>query len=326
VGSQTVNDFDVWQAGVTSTFVPLRSDPIGQGVGFRGALSTRRFGKVRVSRVRATPHAVWRSERELADGLTNEVKISFVMAGTAAIEQNEVRSLMRAGDAALYDCDHRYRLTMDQPFDQLVLQLDRRELEDLVTVPAGRLVTFQPQNMFMQCLRSVARDLSDLDESVAADATAGETILLGEKMLEFLALAISGSTACRVAGGPTRRQLYVRAVQHIRRHIGDPALSPAAVARDVGLSRASLYQLFAGEGQTVAQFIIAERLELARRELGDPRAADRSITQIAMACGFKSAAHFSRRFAARFDLSPTEARRLATTDGPYTRVDAIRGS
>jgi transcriptional regulator GlxA family with amidase domain len=61
----------------------------------------------------------------------------------------------------------------------------------------------------------------------------------------------------------------------------------------------------------VAQFIIAERLEQARRELCDPRAADRSITQIAMACGFKSAAHFSRRFAARFDRSPTEARRLA---------------
>lgn len=48
----------------------------------------------------------------------------------------------------------------------------------------------------------------------------------------------------------------------------------------------------------------AQRPDLARRELSDPLHASRSVSDIAFACGFNDAAHFSRSFRARFGCAP----------------------
>lgn len=317
--SHVMTDFDQWLDTVTTAFVPLSSDPIGRGADFAGTLVANDLGKLRVARVRATPHVVWRSTRNLNDNSASEVKISFIISGSATIEQSDTQVSLREGGGALYHCDARYRLTMDQPFDQVVVQLDRGELEELIAVPSGQPIWFEPQNLFMRCLRSLATELtashteptivtSSVDELKGRRSLDCETVLLGDKMLDFLALAISGTTDAPTAGGPTRRELYVRALIFIRQHLGDPSLSPASVASAIGVSRRSLYQLFAAEGQTVAEFIIEARLDLAHRQLRDGRASERSITQVALACGFKSPAHFSRRFTDRFGQAPREVR------------------
>ena len=48
--------------------------------------------------------------------------------------------------------------------------------------------------------------------------------------------------------------------------------------------------------------------------LAMPEASHRSITEIAFACGFNDSAHFSRAFAARFDTTPSQWRRLPRLD------------
>ena len=138
-----------------------------------------------------------------------------------------------------------------------------------------------------------------------------EALLVGDKLIEFLALAIAGVTGGSVGGGPTRRQLYMRAVDHISRNLKDPDLDPAAVAAAVGISQRSLYSIFGEEGKRVADFIIGERLDRAHYELGSTVGADRSVTDVAMGWGFKSSSHFSRRFVARFGSTPSEVRSRA---------------
>jgi AraC-like DNA-binding protein len=50
------------------------------------------------------------------------------------------------------------------------------------------------------------------------------------------------------------------------------------------------------------------RLRQAFRDLNDPIYAETPITQIAEHAGFRSAAHFSRAFTARFGVNPSTAR------------------
>jgi transcriptional regulator GlxA family with amidase domain len=52
-----------------------------------------------------------------------------------------------------------------------------------------------------------------------------------------------------------------------------------------------------------------ERVNRAARLLAAPEAADRSVTDIAFACGFKDSSHFGRVFAARMGTAPARWRK-----------------
>ena len=77
-----------------------------------------------------------------------------------------------------------------------------------------------------------------------------------------------------------------------------------------------LYDNWSDNDLSVAQWIIRERLEVARRELAGPRT--QPIATVARQCGFTDPTHFSRRFREAYGMSPREWRRL-NHDGPIAR-------
>ena len=97
---------------------------------------------------------------------------------------------------------------------------------------------------------------------------------------------------------------------YIAGHVADPTLAPAAIARAHFISRSYLDRLFEDEPRTVAEQIRDARLERCRRDLADPRLADRTVLEVALGWGFQSAAHFSRAFRARYGMSPRDARAI----------------
>lgn len=108
----------------------------------------------------------------------------------------------------------------------------------------------------------------------------------------------------RVDGHRARRR---EALAYIRGHLGDPALNADRVASAMFISRRRLYQLF-DDGQGVSERIRQLRLERAKALLADPARADQGVAEIARACGFVSAAHFSRAFRSAVGRTPTEFR------------------
>ncbi|WP_347404347.1 helix-turn-helix domain-containing protein [Micromonospora sp. WMMD961] len=90
----------------------------------------------------------------------------------------------------------------------------------------------------------------------------------------------------------------------IDEHLGDPDLSPGAVAAAHHVSLRSLHRAFEAEDQTVAEIIRRKRLDRCARDLRDPLQRARPINSIAARWGFRSQAHFSRVFAATFGMSP----------------------
>jgi AraC-like DNA-binding protein len=97
-----------------------------------------------------------------------------------------------------------------------------------------------------------------------------------------------------------------RARRHIERHLTSPNLTPEAVARAAGVSRATLYRLFEVQGG-VSRHIQTRRLQSAFAALVDP-GDRRKIQTIAEDLGFASEAHFSRSFHRLFGATPSETR------------------
>jgi AraC-like DNA-binding protein len=105
--------------------------------------------------------------------------------------------------------------------------------------------------------------------------------------------------------------MFVSACRTIALRFAEPDLTPAAVARELGVSSRTLARVFAGRNETVMRRVLDERVRQAARLLASPESAHRSITDIAFACGFNDLSHFGRAFATRMQATPSQWRRRA---------------
>jgi AraC family transcriptional activator of tynA and feaB len=129
-------------------------------------------------------------------------------------------------------------------------------------------------------------------------------------MLELLRSAAAPASASD-AGADSATARYAAARGYILQNLSDPGLCPASIAAHVGVSARSLARLFAMKGETIERSIWSRRLQTARDDLANPDLRHRSITDIAFACGFNDAAHFSRSFAKAYGMTPRQFRTKA---------------
>ena len=123
-----------------------------------------------------------------------------------------------------------------------------------------------------------------------------------------------------VMGNPATNDRVRRATLLMEQNLATP-LSIEVIARRVNISRRQLDRVFAQElGQPPQMFYRNLRLEFARHLLTHGR---RSVTGVAMECGFADAAHFSRLFKAAYGLPPSRIAQLAPADGTH-REDGAR--
>ena len=121
----------------------------------------------------------------------------------------------------------------------------------------------------------------------------------------------AGAAAAAVAGGreAVRAARLERAKRHIERHLAEPDLSPAAVARAAGVSERQLQLLFEREGETFTRYLTRRRLEEVRAALARPDAGP--VTELALAWGFGSLPTFYRAFRHAYGAAPGELRAVA---------------
>ena len=117
-----------------------------------------------------------------------------------------------------------------------------------------------------------------------------------------------------------------RAIDHILRDLAQP-LGLEAVAAAAGFSPFHFHRVFKSlMGETRNQFVKRQRLERALYQMC--HAPNRSLTDVALDCGFRSSSDFSRSFKQRygvaprvFDLEAFRASRLEELDRVLARQD-----
>ncbi|WGD31028.1 helix-turn-helix domain-containing protein [Ancylobacter sp. WKF20] len=105
---------------------------------------------------------------------------------------------------------------------------------------------------------------------------------------------------------PIDLALLERARRLIRQRLTEPALTPDAICKELGVSRSRLYRLFEPIGG-ISAYVRRQRLLAARHALLNPMDV-RPITRIAEHWGFPDASVFSRTFRHEFGVSPKDAR------------------
>ncbi|GGG85546.1 hypothetical protein GCM10011415_39780 [Salipiger pallidus] len=131
---------------------------------------------------------------------------------------------------------------------------------------------------------------------------------LGAEMVALVALMLGAE---EVSGPPSRSgrsRTRQRIIEHIERHLPDPGLAPADIARAVGISRSHLYALFADGGESVSEFVRNRRLQAAYELLVSDGHGGLAISEVAYRTGFRSPAHFSRSFSRQFNAAPRDVR------------------
>jgi AraC-like DNA-binding protein len=142
------------------------------------------------------------------------------------------------------------------------------------------------------------------DVVIEIDGEGGDTVLSATREAAKIAKA---------RGLPAARQadLYARTLRLIALRSDELDLSLGEMAQQLKVSLRLLQKVFAERGETIMASLWDERVNRAARLLTAPEAADRSITDIAFACGFNDSAHFGRVFAARKGTAPSRRRKQA---------------
>jgi AraC-like DNA-binding protein len=103
--------------------------------------------------------------------------------------------------------------------------------------------------------------------------------------------------------------VFRRACQVIAFSFGDPDLTPHQIARAAGVSSRTLARLFAANNETIMRRVFDERVRQAASLLAAPESGHRSVTEIALACGFNDVSHFGRMFSGKMLMTPSQWRR-----------------
>ena len=103
--------------------------------------------------------------------------------------------------------------------------------------------------------------------------------------------------------------MYTQIVTYILTHLRDPGLRAEQIASALHISVRHLYRLWANRDLALAEWVMAQRLEGAKRALASQPARSPTIRAVARDWGFADSTHFSRRFREAYGMSPDEWRR-----------------
>lgn len=312
--------FPYWQEMIQRSTAPydIRSD---HATGFRAYLRTTQLSGLHLSllsqqalEARRTPRLIRRSDPEVY-----MVGLNF----RGGVEMSQARSGVNIcpGDLVVHESSRSFH-TATRPGEGLsggmaltiprtLLPLPEREIRKLLLVPLpGR------DGLGQMLGRFLLQILRDPGQYRAQDRARLATVAL-DLLVAKLAHELETDTC--MPSPAAHKACLLRIYAFIDQNLGDPALTPSAVAAAHHLSTRTLHRIFRHEGTTVAAWIRTRRLEQCRRDLLDQRLRNRPIHAIAARWGFRDAAHFSRAFKTAYDTSPETYRHSAPKRTPSDR-------
>jgi AraC-like DNA-binding protein len=289
---------NAWLEAVSAGFLPLEVQP-WRPREFWGRISTRELGAARAALVSSQAHTVRRTEPLAARSEHNYLKALWLDQGRCEVEQGGNRSVLEAGQWAVYETGRPYAIRFADDARFAVALLPMELCADWCNLG---------QHL---CARALAPDpasrgafhvlLSAFENAFAASAAGFDALGRASALLVAESLRIQAS-ALLPQDRHTRR--LSDAHRLVERHLPDPDFGPQALADGLHLSLRAVYALFRTQGSTPAAFIQEARLTRCRSDLANPALSHHSITQIALANGFADSAHFSRLFKARYGVTP----------------------
>ena len=279
---------------------------------FEAELHVGAIGPLGLARVTTKCVDIERNRAHISLGGARLFSFLLLARGSGEFEHCGHSTALRAGDFTLCDNAAPHRLHGGDATELVVLRVSPEVIREHLPNPEMWCGMRLPSDsIFAAAAVNMVRDMF-----VRIDGGVPERFArtVAGNLLDVLATSIGmtfdvpGSASSIVA----RR---IQAQRFVEVHLRDPDLTPPRVASALHISTRYLRMLFEGERESIASYILRRRLDECARQLVNPLLRGRTITQIAFATGFNSAAHFTRAFSRQYRVTPSEFRRRGALDG-----------
>ncbi|WP_162001905.1 helix-turn-helix domain-containing protein [Streptomyces violaceusniger] len=281
---------------------------------FRASMRVLALGDVLVAALAHPSVRVHRTERQIRAFDPGAYVLNLLLEGSAVLRQHGREATLRAGQCALLSTSHPFQGQCRRSPDtvSLILRFPRTRLpQSAQHIDRLTAVTIDVRHglgavltTWLTSLTARARELAPADAPTLAQTTLD---LLTALLATLLRADADLSPEAR------RRALRARIGNHAERHLGDPGLTPQAIADAHHISLSHLHHLLAAEDTTPAAWIRRRRLERCRQDLANPHLRHLTIAAIGRRWGFASNAHFSRAFRSVYGTTPSDHRHTALT-------------
>lgn len=277
---------------------------------FQGRITRRQLGPLDVTDIACDGHLVHRRAQDIRERPSDTCYIYLQRAGRVWFDQRGERRVVVPGDIVIADPDVAFSTGAEDAFDFRLWRVARERLRPRLPLGAGELAMVHIAHA--QAERGlIALWLDGLLQQHARLAPEPLERAV-DTLCELVAHAAGATPAAheplREARRRARRQ---RALQVVAQRAGDMRLTPAAVARECGVSLRALHQLFDGEANSFHEQLTLTRLARAHALLCSPAAQHMGAADIGFAAGFAELSTFYRRFKQRYGLTPGECRAAA---------------
>lgn len=275
---------------------------------FQARCTAMPVGGAALVEMHASSYRVARTEQDIGLSPSDALCIYQQLDGGSWFESGGAEFVVSAGSIATSHSDLPYK-TMPTAGDGFHLRL--------VKIPFVRCKALieREQDLFARPLQ-LEPGLTQLFASYFASFVEQAPHLHGagaeaavQTLAQFAIMARGMATPREGRGRDAiRAGLLQRAKQTIENNIYRRDLSPLVLAGLIGISVRQLHLLFEPTGTSYTRYVLSRRLEHARLLLS--QFPERSIADIAYACGFDGLSTFYRNFRSAFGTSPADLREL----------------
>lgn len=251
-----------------------------------------------------------RTARHIRRGDPETYMLGLIQRAPMQVAQKRETVAVRAGELVLFDTSYPLEAVFPDHGHHVVVTILRlpRASMPLPDDQVDRLLA-QPLST-CSATGSLLRHLMGSALGPVADQSQTENQRLGTIAVDLAAAFLAGHID---ASGflPTetrRRALVARIGAFIEANLGDPGLTPAAIASQHHISVRTLHQLFNAEPEGVMATVRRRRLERCRQALATPSLRKQPIGVIAARWGFSSPGEFSRVFKRTYSETPRQFR------------------
>jgi len=330
----------IWREQYVRKALKLDIEPIN-GTAFECSVMFRMLPGVQIMSTALSPVRITRGRQFLADG-NGDLIFIINQSGTATALARGREIMLSEGDGLLMSASEVKVFDRHSHGGSLSFRVPRSALSKIVGGVDDSVMQLIPKGS--EILKLLAGYAAPLLNDVTLSTPEFRCTAVNH-LLDLIALALGATDeSAALANGralPAARlkmaKSYIIANSHQR------CLSVGTVAAQLGMTPRNLQRLFASEGTTFSEFLLAWRLSRAHRMLTEPRLAQSAVATIAYDAGFGDLSYFNRTFKRCYgappravrcgDPRPTEAKarqlavgRVPNRDAPeWKAFAALRG-
>ena len=269
---------------------------------FDGTLIRQRVGRLTIFVIHCSSVRVRFTQAQVSESRRSSYQVFMPTQGEFALSHGARPAVMvGTGSICLVDQSLPHEMVHGDGLQAIGVEFPRSVLESCLP-NASRYVgsVVRPSTAASRVLGGLLRSLGAELHSGAADGVFPSS--LARSITGFVAAVFADGAPPAPGRGLKARLVAYR--EFVESHLGQGDFRPVDVAAHFKVSERYVRSVFQSAGESLSAYLLRRRLERAASLLRSPEFANRTITEIALECGFNSASHFGHRFRGPYRVTP----------------------